>query len=139
MFLRLEACSLYRARNLTRGVKGCRVRLLSVGVLGFVYFPMCLAFEQDVNNDGFNDIILGDPPADSSTTGAAYVVYGSESFSFSRLDVSDLDGTNGFKIEGTDEGENSGTSVAGAGVSDGSTGIIVSAGIYSASVRISFS
>lgn len=33
------------------------------------------------------------------------------------LDVSALDGTNGFKIEGTDVGDYAGSAVAGAGVS----------------------
>lgn len=44
-------------------------------------------------------------------------MFGSESFSAVELDVSALDGTNGFKIEGTDAGDFAGTAVAGAGVS----------------------
>lgn len=72
---------------------------------------------QDVNNDGFKDIILGESPASSSTAGAAYVVFGSETFSATGLDVSALDGTNGFKIEGADAGDYAGTAVAGVGVS----------------------
>lgn len=71
---------------------------------------------QDVNNDGFNDVILGESPDSTSTAGAAYVVFGSESFSALNLDVSALDGTNGFKIEGTDAGDFAGTAVCGAGV-----------------------
>lgn len=72
---------------------------------------------QDVNNDGFQDVILGESPASSSIAGAAYVVFGSEIFSAIELDISALDGTNGFKIEGTDAGDYAGTAVAGAGVS----------------------
>lgn len=44
-------------------------------------------------------------------------MFGSESFSTVELDVSALDGTNGFKIEGNDVGDFAGTAVAGAGVS----------------------
>lgn len=75
------------------------------------------ALFQDVNNDGFKDVILGESPESSSTAGAAYVVFGSETFSAIELDVSALDGTNGFKIEGTDNGDYAGTAVAGVGVS----------------------
>lgn len=70
-----------------------------------------------MNNDGFDDVILGESPEFSTTAGAAYVVFGSESFSAVELDVSALDGTNGFKIQGTDAGDFAGTAVAGAGVS----------------------
>lgn len=72
---------------------------------------------QDVNNDGFNDVVIGESPEYSSTAGAAYVVFGSATFADIDLDVSPLDGTNGFKIEGSDSGDYAGTSVAGAGVS----------------------
>lgn len=72
-----------------------------------------------MNNDGFDDVILGESPELSTTAGAAYVVFGSESFSAAEVDVYALDGTNGFKIQGTDAGDYAGTSVAGAGVSIG--------------------
>ena len=78
------------------------------------FFPTAC---QDVNNDGFKDVILGESPQSASTAGAAYIVFGSESFSAIDLDVSALDGTNGFKIEGTDDGDYAGTAVAGVGVS----------------------
>lgn len=80
---------------------------------------------QDVNNDGFNDVILGESPEYSSTAGAAYVIFGSETFSFDDFDVSALDGTNGFKVEGADVGDYAGTSVAGAGVSSDTTTVHV--------------
>lgn len=44
-------------------------------------------------------------------------MFGSESFSAIEMDVSALDGTNGFKLAGTDAGDYAGTAVAGAGVS----------------------
>lgn len=70
-----------------------------------------------MNNDGYTDVIIGESPEFTSTAGAAYVFFGSDDFSATSLDVSALDGTNGFKIEGTEAGDYAGTSVAGAGVS----------------------
>ncbi|CAM9568036.1 unnamed protein product, partial [Hapterophycus canaliculatus] len=70
---------------------------------------------QDINNDGYNDVIVGESPEFTTTAGAAYVIFGAESFSTVSLDVSTLDGTNGFKIQGTDAGDFAGTAVAGAG------------------------
>ena len=77
------------------------------------------SYLQDVNNDGYDDVIIGESPELTTTAGAAYVVFGSESFSALELDVSALDGTNGFKIEGSDAGDYAGSAVAGAGVSGG--------------------
>lgn len=72
---------------------------------------------QDINNDGYDDVILGESPEFTTNPGAAYVIFGSESFSAISLDVSALDGSNGFKIQGTDAGDFAGTAVSGAGVS----------------------
>ena len=73
----------------------------------------------DVNGDGYDDLIIGarfaDPNGDSS--GETYVVYGGASAPGAGgvLDLSDLDGTNGFILTGIDAGDNSGTSVSSAG------------------------
>ncbi|CAN0027680.1 unnamed protein product, partial [Ectocarpus sp. 8 AP-2014] len=97
--------------GLLDGTDGFRVTAeFSTGRLGY-----SVSGVGDVNNDGFNDVILGESPDSTSTAGAAYVVFGSESFSALNLDVSALDGTNGFKIEGTDAGDFAGTAVCGAG------------------------
>ncbi|MEM6297186.1 MAG: integrin alpha, partial [Bacteroidota bacterium] len=53
----------------------------------------------DVNGDGTDDILIG-APAVNSNRGAAYVVFGSSTTNFNALDLSALDGINGFRIDG---------------------------------------
>ena len=73
----------------------------------------------DVNGDGYDDLIIGaqfaDPNGDSS--GETYIVYGGASAPGTGgvLDLSDLDGTNGFILTGIDAGDDSGFSVSSAG------------------------
>jgi hypothetical protein len=71
----------------------------------------------DVNGDGFADILIGAHRADPNRNldaGETYVVFGKATFTGS-LDLSTLDGTNGFVINGIDPSDLSGSSVAGAG------------------------
>ena len=73
----------------------------------------------DVNGDSYDDLIIGadwaDPNGDSS--GETYIVYGGASAPGTGgvLDLSDLDGTNGFILNGIDEDDRSGFSVSSAG------------------------
>jgi len=72
----------------------------------------------DVNGDGFDDVIIGATKAGSNgipLTGESYVVFGRSSDFSSSLDLSDLDGDNGFVINGADERDVSGNAVSGAG------------------------
>ena len=74
----------------------------------------------DVNGDGYDDLIIGAPGADpngDSNAGETYVVYGGPSApgTGGKLDLSDLDGTNGFILTGVDAGDRSGFSVSSAG------------------------
>ncbi|MFW9259163.1 Ig-like domain-containing protein, partial [Nostoc sp. CALU 546] len=72
----------------------------------------------DINSDGFDDLIIGAGSADPNgqySAGESYVVFGSGSGFGASLNLSDLDGSNGFVINGIDSYDNSGTSVSNAG------------------------
>ena len=84
----------------------------------------------DVNADGIDDIIIGARRADpnGSDSGESYVVFGSASFGIA-IDLSDLNGANGFVLNGVDAGDRSGGSVSSAGDvnADGIDDIIIGA------------
>ncbi|MDJ0648962.1 MAG: calcium-binding protein [Xenococcaceae cyanobacterium MO_188.B19] len=73
----------------------------------------------DVNGDGFDDLIIGAYLADpngNGNAGESYVVFGGADVGQSgSLELSALDGTNGFVINGIDSGDLSGRSVTNAG------------------------
>jgi hypothetical protein len=72
----------------------------------------------DVNGDGIDDIIIGAPrarPGGRYEAGESYVVFGRSSSNFSSLELSALDGTNGFVLIGIDVPDRSGWSVSSAG------------------------
>ncbi len=73
----------------------------------------------DINEDGIDDLIIGarggDPNGDSYA-GESYVVFGGMGVGASgSFDLSSLDGSNGFVINGADESHFSGTAVSSAG------------------------
>jgi hypothetical protein len=89
----------------------------------------------DINGDGFADAIVGAPyagmyaglthivfgkadradPDGNAGAGASYVVFGSAAGFPAALNLSSLDGTNGFVLNGIDDGDRSGLEVSGAG------------------------
>jgi hypothetical protein len=71
----------------------------------------------DVNGDGIDDLIIGAYGADpnGSYSGASYVVFGTRNSFSSDLNLSTLNGSDGFRINGIVEGDNSGVSVSSAG------------------------
>jgi hypothetical protein len=71
----------------------------------------------DVNGDGFGDLIVGAPYSspNGSFSGAAYVVFGAGGGFASAIDLSALDGTNGFRLDGAAAGGRAGFSVSAAG------------------------
>jgi FG-GAP repeat/RTX calcium-binding nonapeptide repeat (4 copies) len=72
----------------------------------------------DVNGDGFDDLIIGADLADPNginDAGESYVVFGKSGGFAPSLNLSSLDGSNGFVINGIDAIDESGVSVSGAG------------------------
>jgi hypothetical protein len=72
----------------------------------------------DVNGDGFNDLIIGAKYADGNgidSAGQSYVVFGSNSGFGASFNLSTLNGSNGFAINGIGEFDRSGYSVSSAG------------------------
>ncbi|MEM6404334.1 MAG: hypothetical protein AAF757_29615, partial [Cyanobacteria bacterium P01_D01_bin.116] len=72
----------------------------------------------DINGDGVDDLIIGARYADpngNSNAGESYVVFGSSNGFTQSLDLSSLDGSNGFVINGIDRDDLSGHSVSSAG------------------------
>jgi hypothetical protein len=77
----------------------------------------CLASAGDVNGDGFDDLIIGARGASphGSLSGASYVVFGKAGGFAANVELSDLDGTNGFQVSGEAASDYSGRSVSSAG------------------------
>jgi uncharacterized repeat protein (TIGR01451 family) len=67
----------------------------------------------DVNGDGFDDVIIGANYADAG--GAAYVVFGTSKAPKTAVGVAQLNGTNGFKVQGERWLDEAGSSVRSAG------------------------
>ncbi len=88
------------------------------GADAFDYAGIALSAAGDVNNDGLDDIVIGASGADPdgiNAAGATYVLFGASAGFASSLVLSDLDGTNGFQINGTESGDSSGRTVSSAG------------------------
>jgi hypothetical protein len=73
-----------------------------------------VASAGDVNGDGYGDVIVGDPFA-NMTKGSASVIFGSAAGLPATLDVTALDGSNGFRVSGAVSFNQIGWSVASAG------------------------
>ncbi|MCC5660634.1 hypothetical protein LC608_27375 [Nostoc sp. XA010] len=71
----------------------------------------------DINGDGIDDLIIGAPSADPNDiiSGQTYVVFGSKGGFDAQLNLSTLNGTNGFTINGINEDDSLGNSVSSAG------------------------
>ena len=82
----------------------------------------------DVNSDGFDDVIIGNRLADQ-LAGKSYVVFGKGTPFPASIDLSNLTGTNGFRLNGAMNEDYSGASVSAAGDvnGDGVNDLIVGA------------
>jgi len=71
----------------------------------------------DVNGDGFDDLIVGASRADmnGADSGSSYVVFGKASGFSAAMNLSSLDGSNGFRLDGVSEDDFTGNSVSNAG------------------------
>jgi Ca2+-binding RTX toxin-like protein len=71
----------------------------------------------DINGDGIDDLIVGAYGASTSSflSGASYVVFGRTSGFGASLNLSTLDGTTGFRLDGAAEFDQAGRSVSSAG------------------------
>jgi hypothetical protein len=71
----------------------------------------------DVNGDGFGDLIIGAHRAspNGAYSGASYVVFGKAAGFAANLDLSTLDGSNGFRLAGAADHDFAGSRVSAAG------------------------
>src|SRR5215472_9743088 len=99
------------------------------------YTGRAVAGAGDVNGDGFSDLIIGAPNADVAAwpgSGVAYVVFGKASGFGPTLELSSLDGSNGFRLSGGQGSGWLGSSVASAGDvnGDGVADVVVGAPVF---------
>ncbi|NQV25070.1 MAG: FG-GAP repeat protein, partial [Rhodopirellula sp.] len=112
------------------------------GVNAYDYSGKSVSSAGDINGDLIDDIIIGAPRATTNSyysNGASYVVFGNTNIGASgSLNLSDLDGTNGFVVTGSNQFSYFGSSVSSAGDmnGDGFDDLIIGAPYaYSTDVR----
>lgn len=74
-----------------------------------------VASAGDVNGDGFADFMIGIPGQGTAESGASYVIFGKAAWTPGEIDLTGLDGSNGFRLLGVEPADQSGFSVSSAG------------------------
>jgi Ca2+-binding RTX toxin-like protein len=101
------------------------------GINAFDESGFSVSSAGDINGDGIDDLIIGarDASPNSNDSGQSYVVFGSKAGFSAQFNLSTLNGTNGFAINGINAGDESGSSVSSAGDinGDGIDDLIISA------------
>jgi prepilin-type N-terminal cleavage/methylation domain-containing protein len=81
----------------------------------------------DINGDGIADLVIG-APYGNGNRGYVYIIFGSASGFSSPFDLSSLNGTNGFRLDGVTAGDMAGLTVATGDINgDGKADIIIGA------------
>ena len=96
------------------GTNGFRL----LGVAAYDYSGFAVSTAGDVNGDGIDDLLIGAPQADpnGNFSGASYVVFGGAGVgNGGNLELSALDGSNGFRLSGVAAYDRSGLAVSTAG------------------------
>ncbi len=85
----------------------------------------------DVNGDGIDDLIIGAPNSRGSG-GESFVVYGKSTGFGASLALNDLNGSNGFRLQGQFTSDEAGYSVSGAGDvnADGIDDLLIGEGFF---------
>lgn len=105
------------------------------GMDAYDYSGLSVKAAGDINDDGFDDLIIGAPgadPNDKPLAGESYVIFGSiEINKVGSLELSKLDGSNGFVIQGIDAYDQIGFSISAAGDinNDGIDDLIIGASV----------
>ncbi len=69
----------------------------------------------DFNGDGYDDVVVSTHKYESGIVDSSYVVFGKASGFDAVLNVSELNGSNGFRVDGIATSDHSGITVSGAG------------------------
>jgi len=93
-------------------------RLTVADLLNGIQLGAALSNAGDVNGDGFDDLIIGAAYSDThddAEAGLSYVVFGKAGGFDAVVNVDQLDGTNGFRIDGAEADDRLGIAVSSAG------------------------